>query len=317
MLSKNHLQAQDDEFFKILSRVRQGSSTENDIKRINDTGKLSPSAPRTHTILCLRNFEVEEVNRAELRRIPGRDLRSTACDTYKTDPAEELMRRVSDAAPRTVIVKAGCAIILTRRVGSAVPGTRARVLSVHHYDPISEDGSLLYLYVGMGDVQRKILISPIRFDICRADGNTLAWRKQLPIFSAYALTVHRSQGLTLQRVAMDFRKVSTWIPAGMAYVALSRCTSLQGLWVRELQKKHIVVSEHARRLMKDNEKLKRHFVHRVINSITEIRKLCGTENEPANQAKKRTIDDEILNEEPVAAAKISGKQYRASIESYR
>ncbi len=94
----------------------------------------------------------------------------------------------------------------------------------------------------------------------------LAYREQLPVVSAYAITVHRSQGLTLRKLAMDFRSVCSWVPTGMAYVALSRCTSLSGIWVRGLEQRHISVNKFAKKLTEDVKKLRQHFARRVISA---------------------------------------------------
>ena len=79
----------------------------------------------------------------------------------------------------------------------------------------------------------------------------ISYREQLSVIPAYALTVHRSQGLSLDNVAIYFSKtvVDKWAPYGMVYVALSRCRSMSGLWIRGLKERHIRVSPTARRLM--------------------------------------------------------------------
>ncbi len=64
LLSGNHRQADDSDFYSILNRIRVGECTEEDVARINGTSMASRNIPRTHTVLCLRKYQVDEVNDA-------------------------------------------------------------------------------------------------------------------------------------------------------------------------------------------------------------------------------------------------------------
>ena len=60
---------------------------------------------------------------------------------------------------------------------------------------------------------------------------TLGTFKQFPVRLAWAITIHKSQGLTFSRVVIDF--TGGVFAGGQAYVALSRCTSLEGIQLRK------------------------------------------------------------------------------------
>lgn len=96
-----------------------------------------------------------------------------------------------------------------------------------------------------------IEIKPLQVPIHDTNGELIACREQLPLVPAYAITVHRSQSLSMDNVAIDFTKsiVKRWAPEGLVYVALSRCKSLSGLWVRGLQHEFIQTSTVAHTLM--------------------------------------------------------------------
>ena len=78
------------------------------------------------------------------------------------------------------------------------------------------------------------------------DGDTvLATVKQVPLRCAWAITIHKSQGMTLDRAVMDLRR--TFAP-GMGYVALSRVESLDGLYLQGVNERMFLVSPDAVRL---------------------------------------------------------------------
>lgn len=71
--------------------------------------------------------------------------------------------------------------------------------------------------------------------------NTVGWAKQFPLRLAYAITIHKSQGKTYDHVVVDYSGSSAFSP-GQTYVALSRCTTMDGLRLtRPLTKEDVYV----------------------------------------------------------------------------
>lgn len=89
--------------------------------------------------------------------------------------------------------------------------------------------------------QRRILCVPEDWKVELPTGEVQASRKQLPLILAWALSIHKAQGQTLERVKVDLGKV---FEKGQAYVALSRATSKQGLQVLNFNKGRVMA--HAR-----------------------------------------------------------------------
>lgn len=82
--------------------------------------------------------------------------------------------------------------------------------------------------------QAPVPIRPVNIPIHNAAGRVIEYREQLPVIPAYPLTVHRSHGLSLNKVTVDFSQtfVERWSPCGTVYVAVSRCHSMSDLWMK-------------------------------------------------------------------------------------
>jgi ATP-dependent exoDNAse (exonuclease V) alpha subunit len=72
----------------------------------------------------------------------------------------------------------------------------------------------------------------------RIEQEVLGTFEQLPLIPAWAVTIHKAQGLTLERVAVDLDR-GAFAP-GQVYVALSRCTTIEGLSLRRPLRMHEV-----------------------------------------------------------------------------
>jgi ATP-dependent DNA helicase PIF1 len=84
---------------------------------------------------------------------------------------------------------------------------------------------------------RDLLCQPEDWKVELPNGEIQAQRRQLPLILAWALSIHKAQGQTLQRVTVDLRKV---FEKGQAYVALSRATCQEGLQVKGFDKKKVM-----------------------------------------------------------------------------
>ncbi|TVY73229.1 ATP-dependent DNA helicase PIF1 [Lachnellula suecica] len=84
---------------------------------------------------------------------------------------------------------------------------------------------------------RHMLMQPEEWKIELPNGEVQAQRSQLPLILAWALSIHKAQGQTLERVKIDLKKI---FEKGQAYVALSRATSQEGLQVLNFDKSKVM-----------------------------------------------------------------------------
>ena len=81
------------------------------------------------------------------------------------------------------------------------------------------------------------LMTREKWSIETPDGEVQAYRRQIPLILAYAISIHKAQGQTLSRVRVDLGKV---FEKGQAYVALSRATSREGLQILRFDAKRVM-----------------------------------------------------------------------------
>lgn len=85
--------------------------------------------------------------------------------------------------------------------------------------------NLLHLKLHDG---REVRVGTVDFKLLDADGNPVVSARNFPINLAWAVTIHKSQGTTLDQTSVDIRRL--WEP-GQAYVALSRVRHPNDLWI--------------------------------------------------------------------------------------
>lgn len=96
----------------------------------------------------------------------------------------------------------------------------------------------LVCFVQPDGTERHLLCQPETWKIELPNGEVQAQRQQVPLILAWALSIHKAQGQTLQRVKVDLGRV---FEKGQAYVALSRATSQEGLQVTRFEPRKVMV----------------------------------------------------------------------------
>ena len=94
-----------------------------------------------------------------------------------------------------------------------------------------------------GRATRELLCQPEQWNIELPSGEIQASRSQVPLILAWALSIHKAQGQTLDRVTVDLGKI---FEKGQAYVALSRATCQEGLSIRRFDPKKVMAHDRVR-----------------------------------------------------------------------
>jgi ATP-dependent DNA helicase PIF1 len=117
--------------------------------------------------------------------------------------------------------------------------TREKIQSLMNKNAIADTAKIypLVRFVLTDGTSRVLLCHPEDWKVELPNGEVQAQRRQIPLILAWALSIHKAQGQTLQRVKVDLRKV---FEKGQAYVALSRATCREGLQVIGFDKKKVM-----------------------------------------------------------------------------
>ena len=230
VLTENVRQRGDVAFIAALNELRVGrcsDRTQAILARCNVTRKALPTDGILPTKLHCTNRSVDEVNVGELDRLPGREVSIGAHDEFAGAAAEagsKAREQVAAAADKKIAsvlrLKVGAQVVLLRNLSpSLVNGRRGVVVG---FDERQGRPEVLF------DNGEVLAVGPSEFwQGCGGAGSVS--RRQIPLKLAWALTVHKAQGMTLSRVELCLQNA---FESGQAYVALSRATSLEGLWVR-------------------------------------------------------------------------------------
>lgn len=215
----------DSRFIDLLDRMRSGRPTRADMELLNAKVGREMSAGDDRMVMTLATTRgtVDSINDSKLEELPSEE--------------ELLIGEITGDFPENALptlleltLKVGAQVVFIKNDPERrwVNGTIGRVIS------IDDDHIMVELDSGDTHVVEPAVWSNIRYEYDEASRKVkeivLGQFKQFPVRLAWALTIHKSQGLTFNNVIIDMG--SGAFSGGQAYVALSRCRSLEGMAMR-------------------------------------------------------------------------------------
>lgn len=222
LLELSHVFRQRDErLLDVLNHIREGDPSEDDLSvlndRVNPVRTLGEGDP--YVILTPTNAAAQRINMAYLDALPGQVRSFEASITGDFN----INARPTDA---TLNLKVGAKVMMLRNDADRrwVNGSIARISRLDDNDIWVEIDGKEYEIEPVDWEARRYAFDQKAEKVVESVAGTF---RQYPLRLAWALTIHKSQGLTLDRVYIDLGRGT--FAHGQAYVALSRCRSLEGL----------------------------------------------------------------------------------------
>lgn len=215
-LSEQHRQ-QNNALNQILNEIRVQKVSEQSIQHLQATRTQSLEADITR--LFTHNVDVEQINQRHLASLE----REQKVFMAEVKGNEKLVQTLTAnvRAPEKLVLKLGAKVMFVKNnmENGYINGTLGEVVGF-----VEEQGQLLPK-VKLRDGLR-LIVAPETWSIENDGAKVLASYTQIPLCLAWAITVHKSQGMTLEAAEMD---LSQTFEKGQGYVALSRLKSLEGL----------------------------------------------------------------------------------------
>ena len=218
----------DSRFIKMLQGIRRGECEPQDIEFLEQSCSVTESESDPSVVqLYPLNKDVETVNQMKMEDLAEEGTIYLAVDSGNNPWKNQLNQGI---APNEIFLCKGARVMLIKNLSTwrgLVNGATGTIIGFHE----SENMDVIdmcydnLLPIVRFDSGLTMVITPAKWVVMEGD-TVVAERKQIPLILSWALSIHKCQGMTLDKLQTN---LSSAFGYGMVYVALSRVRSLEGL----------------------------------------------------------------------------------------
>jgi len=259
----------DKKFYDILSMLRVGQLSPEVFAYIENLRVPSVQVDDDTSVLFGRNYEADELNNKMLSKLPAQLERAKALvEIYDENLNENALDRwiANLYAPEILNIKIGAKVIFTvNKWGEYYNGERGQIMQI-----LKEGGEIKSVIVQKADGEI-VEVERARFDMSEfvMEGEHLQERArasltQFPLKLAYAITIHKSQGMSIENLVCDLNHI---FANGQLYVALSRAIDPKKL--RIFYGKSRPFREYLQSVVKIDEEVEKFYLENKFENIKE------------------------------------------------
>jgi len=211
-------------FLRLLEEIRYNTADWDTLEAINERYQPSEPAPPYSVTICTRRYLARSINLKRLSELPG------TTRVFQAKITGNFSRSTSPAPPE-LMLKEGALVMFVRNdpLKKYVNGSLGNVVR------ISDNSIIVKLF---GENEHTVEVDKATWDHIRYSMNdegqitteVTGTFEQYPLNLAWGMTIHKSQGMTFDQVIIDMGGGA--FDFGQAYVALSRCTRLDGVHLK-------------------------------------------------------------------------------------
>ena len=229
-LNEQHRQSEDDALLDILTSMRTNDVRRRHAEALLTRTDIQPEDDAILTELHTTNIDVDRLNDQKLAELGGDELIYQQHTTGSANYVENLQRSV--LAPAALTLKQG-ALVMAVKNDAGRRYANGSIGTVVDFEPGTDYPVVEFLN------GKTVTMMPDTWELRDGDKKR-ASISQVPLRLAWAITVHKSQGMTLDAARIDLRKA--FVP-GMGYVALSRVKNLDNLYLTGINRTALQMSE--------------------------------------------------------------------------